>query len=163
MFRYTVCFLKQNNRFLLLNRSKPPVMGLWNGVGGKLAPGEAPLDCVLREIREETGITLRTVDYKGIVSWSTDADKPGGMYAFVAELPEELDYPTPCLVDEGILAWKDLDWILHPDNEGVPQNVPLFLPTMLGNSDLFHHHFHYENGLVTSYDVSPCAEQLMLL
>ncbi len=52
MYTYTICFLKHANEYLLLNRRKPPLMGRWNGVGGKLAPNESPLDCVLREVFE---------------------------------------------------------------------------------------------------------------
>ncbi|WJH35841.1 hypothetical protein N6H14_07935 [Paenibacillus sp. CC-CFT747] len=43
MFRYTICFIRRGNRILLLNRNAPAWMGAWNGVGGKLEPGEAPL------------------------------------------------------------------------------------------------------------------------
>lgn len=158
MILYTICFLKQKDRFLLLNRSHPPVMGLWNGVGGKLEQGESPLAGVLREVREETGIHLDTAVYKGIISWNVDGVHTGGMHAFVAELPEDLEYTTPLLTDEGILAWKELSWLLHKDNAGVPENLPLFLPTMLTDPQCYWHQFHYQNNRVISYQKSALSE-----
>ena len=43
---------------LLIQRNKPPSEGLWTLPGGRLAPGETPEDCAIREIREELGLTL---------------------------------------------------------------------------------------------------------
>lgn len=152
MYRYTICFLKQNNRLLMLNRNRPPVMGLWNGVGGKLENSETPLASVLREVLEETGIRLETASYKGVIEWHVNGQDPGGMYAFVAELPADLDYPTPRLTDEGILTWKDIDWLLHEQNEGVPENLPHFLPRMLTDSRRYFHTFFYEKDIISSYE-----------
>ncbi|WP_317951282.1 NUDIX domain-containing protein, partial [Rossellomorea marisflavi] len=50
MYKYTLCFIQRNDEILMLNRDKPPVLGLWNGVGGKVADGETPTACILREI-----------------------------------------------------------------------------------------------------------------
>ena len=43
----------------MLLGNRPPNAGLWNGFGGKISPGETPLDCVRREVLEEAGIDLR--------------------------------------------------------------------------------------------------------
>lgn len=58
MFKYTVCFVKKNNELLMLNREKEkaPIMGVWNGVGGKIEKGETPDMGAQREVFEETGI-----------------------------------------------------------------------------------------------------------
>lgn len=42
LFKYNVCFLKSEDRILMLNREKAPIMGVWNGVGGKNEVGENP-------------------------------------------------------------------------------------------------------------------------
>ncbi|MED4783119.1 8-oxo-dGTP diphosphatase [Brevibacillus choshinensis] len=160
MIKYTICFLKQQTRFLLLNRFYPPTMGLWNGVGGKLEPGEAPLASVLREVLEETGIRLASAEYKGIVSWDLEGESTGGMHAFIAEVPEDVTFATPLLVDEGILAWKERDWLLHPDNAGVPENVPLFLPAMLSTTECFQYHFYYKNQRITSHEMTLLSEPI---
>lgn len=63
MFEYTICFIAQQDKVLLLNREKPSWMGSWNGVGGSLEDGETPEDCVLREVMEETAIKLEDVKF----------------------------------------------------------------------------------------------------
>ncbi|MEB2281356.1 NUDIX domain-containing protein [Lysinibacillus xylanilyticus] len=45
-------------------------MGAWNGVGGKIERNETPLAGALREIKEETGIALQDITYKGKITWT---------------------------------------------------------------------------------------------
>lgn len=142
MLKYTICFIKRGKDILMLNRNAAPQMGVWNGVGGKLEAGETPEDGVIREIREETGIPLRKVEFKGIVTWNRG--NGSGMYAFVAALPDDYDYATPRVTDEGILEWKALDWIIHPDNLGVAAHVKRFLPMMLNESGIYEYRCFFE-------------------
>jgi 8-oxo-dGTP diphosphatase len=159
MNKYTICFIKRGEKILLLNREKSEWMGVWNGVGGKIEKEETPLECVLREVREETGIKLDKVkvEYKGTVTWSVDDSYTGGMYAFIAEIPETFDYPTPIKTVEGILDWKDLSWILHPQNLGMA-NLKYFLPQMLVDSHTYNHIFFYKKGDVVEYLSEPLEE-----
>ena len=55
MLAYTICFCLASDRVLLLHRRRPPNAGRWNGVGGKLAPGETPAARIRREVLQETG------------------------------------------------------------------------------------------------------------
>ena len=137
LLKYTICFIKRGNDILMLNRKSAPEMGVWNGVGGKLEPGEPPLEGVLREVYEETGIELETATEKGTVTWQADEQDNGGMYAYLAEVPENFTYVTPKATDEGILDWKPLDWLLHSENQGVAEHVKRFLPIMLRDDRLF--------------------------
>ncbi len=154
MLKYTIGFLKRKDEILLLNREKPSWMGCWNGVGGKIAENETPDQCILREIGEETGIILSDMEFKGIVTWRVDGEEEGGMYAFLAELPADFPYPTPVKTDEGILDWKKLNWILHPDNAGIA-NLQYFLPTMLKGEGPYKYHFVYEKGRVAGFQTKP--------
>ena len=52
---------KDENKILMCLRSKPPYMGLYNLVGGKLEKGEEGIDCAYRELNEETGITKEDI------------------------------------------------------------------------------------------------------
>lgn len=149
MLAYNICFIRRNDEILLLNREKPSWMGRWNGVGGKVEPGEPPRASVLREVYEETGIRLHTVCYKGIVTWLADGRQYGGMYLYAAELEADCVYETPIKTEEGILDWKKIDWILHPNNEGVASNLPRFIPLMLQEEGCFDHHCLFTNGVLT--------------
>ena len=58
MIESTLCYLEQDGKYLMLYRNKKkqdPNAGKWIGVGGKLEAGETPEECVVREVREETG------------------------------------------------------------------------------------------------------------
>lgn len=139
MYKYTICFIRQGDYILMLNREKASWMGSWNGVGGKIERGEAPEKSILREIKEETGIVIRDVTYKGVVTWHVDGIDCGGMYTFIAELPENDVYETPLKTPEGILDWKRLEWLCDSENTGVAHNIPYFLPTLLTDEQCYEH------------------------
>ncbi len=163
MYAYTICFIRQNSRILLLNRQAAPWMGAWNGVGGKLKTGEDPLTGILREVTEETGIVLSQARYKGVVSWVSDGVPKGGMYAFSAELPDGYSFPTPKPTREGILDWKELDWIMDPANRGVASNLPRFLPALLNDAVCYEHRCRFEQGRLTGFQSAPLTESAAVL
>ncbi|WP_047982800.1 NUDIX hydrolase [Ornithinibacillus californiensis] len=151
MLKYTIGFIKRGDEILLLNREASTWMGSWNGVGGKLEANETPMECILREVREETGIILENMQFKGIVTWKVDDQYDGGMYAFVGEAPEIYEYSTPIKTDEGILDWKTIDWIFHPENTGVA-NLQYFLAEMLQDEENYEHQFIYQEGEVEKFE-----------
>ncbi|WP_026909187.1 NUDIX hydrolase [Paucisalibacillus globulus] len=150
MLKYTIAFIKRGNEILLLNREASSWMGSWNGVGGKLEEDESPTECILREIREETGIILQDVTFKGTVTWNVDSKYHNGMYAFIAEVPDSYEYFTPIKTDEGILDWKKIDWILHPENTGVA-NLHYFLREMIQENHAYDYHFVYKDKRVEHF------------
>lgn len=73
----------------------------WIGVGGKFEDGESPEDCLLREVKEETGLTLKTFSYRGLVTFVSDEYGTEYMHLFTAtEYEGELQ---DC--EEGELVW----------------------------------------------------------
>ncbi|URN96224.1 MAG: 8-oxo-dGTP diphosphatase [Candidatus Pristimantibacillus lignocellulolyticus] len=148
MLKYTICFIRRGDELLLLNRIKAPNMGLWNGVGGKIEAFELPIDGIVREIEEETGLRVQQVQDAGIVKWIS-SEGESGMYLYYCDLPIDTVYATPIEKDEGTLAWKSIDWVLHPENEGVVDNMKHFLPHVLrGNFDCEHTFTYDANGIV---------------
>ena len=68
----TLCYLEQNDAYLMLHRVKKENdlnHDKWVGIGGKFEEGESPEDCLLRETGEETGLTLDAWRYCGIVTF----------------------------------------------------------------------------------------------
>lgn len=151
MYTYTICFIKQRNRILLLNREKPRWMGSWNGIGGKIEEGETPTECVLREVYEETEIKLDNIIYKGTINRIYNNSQEGEIHAFIADLSDDYVYNTPRQSSEGIIDWKSISWILHPENTGVATNIPKFLPIMLEKDELYNHLCVYENNVLREY------------
>lgn len=139
MHKYTLAFLIRQDEVLLLNRYKSPWMGAWNGVGGKIHEGETPKSCILREIEEETGITVNVNDVidKGSLTWNSFDAQGNGLYIFVVYLNPKFEYPTPRVVDEGILDWKKISWASDMNNQGIARNIPYFLPTILNDERNF--------------------------
>lgn len=151
MLPYTICFIKRGNEILLLNRNKSPLMGMWNGVGGKVEKEETHEQCIIREVEEETDITLSHVDYKGTITWNVDDSPLSGMYAYLANVPETFSYDTPIQIREGVLEWKDISWILHQENKGVVSNIKYFLPYMLRDNKLYTYHLVYKQDQIKQF------------
>ena len=141
----------EKGKILLLNRNKKPNMGMWNGVGGKIEDNETPYEGIIRETLEETGIDLPSVTYKGNVVFKSKDEPQGreGMYVFLADLPDGVHMDTPVSTAEGLLEWKEIDWILNKDNRGVVSNLPKYLPPIvLTEENKLEHIFTYDNGIL---------------
>jgi len=130
-------------------------MGCWNGVGGKLEEGESPRACIIREIKEETGLDISNVQFKGIESWFIDHQFVGGMYLYVAELPDEQLYQTPKKTKEGILDWKEYDWITNPKNMGVAKDIPATLKSVLFEKQVYEHQCFYKDDKLVKHQTIP--------
>jgi 8-oxo-dGTP diphosphatase len=164
MIKYNLGLIRQGTRILLLNREKSSWMGCWNGVGGKMEPGESPRAAMLREIFEETGMdSFEKLRFTGLLTWSTtEGTGFGGGYLYLAEIAQEDEYPTPVKTEEGILDWKEFDWIFHPDNVGLASNIPHCLDKALHDKACYNHHSVYEGNKlveVKSTIIDPAIEE----
>ena len=104
MINTSLCYITRGDEVLMLHRVKKEHdlnKDKWIGLGGKFKAGESPEDCVLREVREETGLTLTSYRYRGIVTFVSDEYGTEYMHLFTADGFEgEL---AEC--DEGVPAW----------------------------------------------------------
>ena len=100
----TLCYIEKNGCYLMLHRIKKEQdenRDKWIGVGGKFEDGESPEDCVLREVKEETGLTLTDYQYRGIVTFVSDIWPCEYMHLFTATGFQ--GQIREC--DEGVLEW----------------------------------------------------------
>ena len=103
----TLCYIEQDNKYLMMHRIKKEHdlnKDKWVGVGGHLEQGESPEQCLLREVKEETGLTLISWKFCGIVTFTCDSwDMTEYMYLYKG-FEFEGDLQT---CDEGTLEWID--------------------------------------------------------
>lgn len=102
----TLCYIEQDHKYLMLHRTikKNDVnKDKWIGVGGHFEEGESPEECVLREVKEETGYTLTSYRYRGLVTFVFNDEEVEYMSLFTADGFE--GKPIEC--NEGVLEWVD--------------------------------------------------------
>lgn len=100
----TLCYIEKDDKYLMLHRVKKKNdqnQDKWLGVGGHFEDGESPEDCVLREVKEETGLTLTEYRYRGLVTFVSDEYENEYMHLFTAT-----GYDGEIIeCDEGELVW----------------------------------------------------------
>ena len=72
MINATLCYVKNGNKTLMLHRIKKENdihEGKWNGLGGKMEAGETPEECVIREVREESGLQIQNPALRGVLTF----------------------------------------------------------------------------------------------
>lgn len=145
----TLCYVRHAGRTLMIHRIKKQDdmhQGKWNGLGGKLEPGESPEECAIREIFEESGLKVKNPLFKGFLTFPGFANEED-WYAFVFlanEFEGELIESA-----EGYLSWI-------PDEELLGLNLwegdLIFIP-WLDQPGLFSGKFTYHDGRLVSHSV----------
>jgi 8-oxo-dGTP diphosphatase len=148
MILATLCYVKSNGCTLMVHRNKKANdihEGKWNGLGGKFEPGETPEECVIREVLEESGLSIQHPKYCGLLMFP--AFKGNDWYVFVftaTEFSGEL-IESP----EG-----NLDWI--PNEKVLDVNLwesdHIFMP-WIREEKFFSAKFTYEGDVMREYDV----------
>lgn len=133
MILSSLCYIEKDGQVLLLHRTKKENdlnHDKWIGIGGRFEEGESPEDCVLRETREETGLTLTSLRFRGIVTFVSDEWETEYMHLFTADAFEgEL---ADC--NEG-----DLEWVPKEKMKDLPQweGDRIFLRLLRENAPFF--------------------------
>ncbi len=106
----SLCYIEQDGKILLLhkNAKKDQNFDKWLGVGGKFLENETPFECVTREALEETGLTLLSPRYRGIVTFVSDEYECEQMHLFTCDRFSG----TLCDCDEGELEFVPKDRLL---------------------------------------------------
>ena len=145
----TLCYVRRPGQTLMVHRIKKPNdmhLGKWNGLGGKLEPGETPEECAAREIFEESGLRVYQPLFKGLLTFPGFANEEDWYaFVFVAEQFEGSLIDSP----EGVLEWIDNDRLLELN---LWEGDRIFIP-WLERPDLFSGKFVYRDGRLVSHEV----------
>lgn len=108
----TLCYIEQDGKYLMLHRTVKENdlnRDKWIGIGGKFEDRESPEECLLRETLEETGLTLTSWQYRGIITFASDRWETEYMHLFTADGFEG------CIIncDEGELEWIEKEKLFN--------------------------------------------------
>ncbi len=129
----TICYIKKQDSYLMLHRVKKENdinHDKWIGVGGHFEHGESPEDCLLREVKEETGLTLNTWSFRGIITFVYDNDP--AEYMCLYESDDFSGTIKEC--DEGVLEWIKISDLLNLE---LWEGDKIFLKLMQDNERSF--------------------------
>ena len=147
----TLCYLERDGCYLMLHRIKKENdlnRDKWIGIGGKFEEGESPENCLLREVREETGLTLDSWRYCGIVTFVSDEWGTEYMHLFHSE-----DFHGSLReCDEG-----SLEWIEKSALASLPElweGDRIFLRMMENNEPFFSLKLCYRGDLLTGAELN---------
>lgn len=144
----TLVYLRRDGHTLMLHRVKRPDdihAGKWNGLGGKFEPGESPEECVAREVREESGLTIENPRLRGLLMFPGFKGNDWYVFVFTAqEFSGELKENG-----EGYLKW-----IPDAELESLPlwPSDHIFFP-WLREDNFFSAKFVYEGDEMKGYEV----------
>lgn len=141
----TLCYVEKDEQYLMLHRiSKKNDVNKdkWIGIGGHFEEGESPEECLLREAKEETGLTLTSWKFRGIVTFIANGWPPEYMCLYTADgFTGEM---IPCT--EGTLEWV-------PKSEIMKLNLwegdKIFLKLMAQDAPFFSLKLMYDGDVLT--------------
>lgn len=149
MIKTTLCYIEKNNKYLMLHRTKKQNdtnSDKWIGIGGKFEKGETPTECVLREVKEETNLTLKSVNFRGIVYFRNNFYPDEDMYLFTSN-----DFVgTIKTCDEGDLEWIDRDELYSLT---LWEGDKIFLEALKKDDRFFELTLNYEKDTLVSHSL----------
>ena len=138
----TLCYIEENEKYLMLHRTKKDNdenHDKWIGVGGHFEKGESPEECLAREVKEETGLTLHSFDFRGIVTFVSDENPAEYMCLFTSK-----DFSGEMIqCNEGQLEWVDKSDVT---NLNLWEGDRLFLELLTRDVPFFSMKLVYKNG-----------------
>jgi 8-oxo-dGTP diphosphatase len=145
----TLCYVRREGKTLMVHRIKKENdmhQGKWNGLGGKLEPGETPEECAAREVLEESGLVVRKLILKGLITFPGFSNEED-WYTFLFVIPEYsgelIDSP------EGDLEWIEDERLLELN---LWEGDRIFIP-WLDQPGFFSGKFTYQGEKLTDHSV----------
>ncbi len=145
----TLCYIEQNNKYLMLYRNKKENdinKGKWIGIGGHFEKNESPEDCLLREVKEETGLTLENYKLRGIITFVYNENDTEYMFLYTAKANCNTDNIKSC--NEGELKWIDKSDVMSLN---LWEGDRIFLDLLNKDTDVFSLKLVYNNDKLVNY------------
>ena len=151
----TLCYIERDECYLMMNRNKKSNdenEGKWIGVGGHLEENESPEECVLREIKEETGLEVTDLRLRGIITFILP--DWGNELTFLYTAKTDTAEAAPC--SEGTLAWIPISKI---PALSLWEGDRIFLPLLQSRQDCFSLKLIYSSGgALTGHSLITCSD-----
>ena len=145
----TLCYITDGEKTLMLHRVKKENdmhEGKWNGLGGKLEAGESPEECVIREVYEESGLTIKNPKLKGIITFPKfDEIDDWLVFVYTANSFKGNTIDS----DEGVLEWIDNSKLLDLN---LWEGDKIYMK-WLDKGELFSAKFIYKKRKLVDYEV----------
>lgn len=150
MRNLTVCYIEKDNKYLMLHRTKKNNdvnKDKWIGVGGKIEDKESPEECIVREVKEETGLTLLNYKLRCIITFTSTVAETEYIYVFTSnKFTGEI---IEC--NEGDLEWVEKSKI---DNLNVWEGDKIFHKKILNDEGFFTLKVDYDENKLIGYKIN---------
>lgn len=148
----TLCYIEKDDKYLMLHRVKKEKdvnKDKWIGIGGHFEIGESPEECLLREVKEETGLTLTSYTLHGIITFISDGWGCEYMHLYTADTFEgTLTEEQMNTCEEGILRWIPKDQILSLE---FWEGDKIFLDYLLNQKGFFSLKLEYNGNKLVNH------------
>ena len=144
----TLCYIERDGCYLMMHRVKKQNdinRDKWIGVGGHFEDCESPEECLLREVREETGLTLNSWKFRGIVTF-VSTDSTGTVFEYMHLFTSDDFSGTMTDCDEGNLEWVQKSQL---KNLNFWEGDYVFLDLIERNGPFFSLKLVYKDGKLT--------------
>lgn len=149
MILSTLCYIEKDGKYLMLHRTKKKNdinKDKWLGIGGKFEQGESPEECITREVKEETGLTLNSYKLRGIVTYVSTNWETEYMYVFTSN-----DFTGELIeCNEGDLQWIGKDKVTELKTW---EGDKIFVEKIKNNDSFFTIKFNYDGEKLIKYDL----------
>ena len=147
MILSTLCYIEKDNQYLMLHRTKKKNdinKDKWIGIGGKFEENESPEECIIREVKEETGLHLKSYQLRCIVTYVSTNWETEYMYVFTSD-----DFEGNIIeCNEGDLQWVNKDEVTKLNTW---EGDKIFIEKMQKDNDFFTVKFEYDGDKLLRY------------
>ena len=149
MILSTLCYIEKDEKYLMLNRTKKEKdinKDKWIGIGGKVEDGESPEECLIREVKEETGFTLKKYKLRCLVTYVSTTWETEYMYVFTSN--EYEGQQIEC--NEGALEWIEKEQITKLNTW---EGDKIFIDKIQNEDGFFTIKFEYDGEKLIKYEL----------